>query len=897
MWKRKFFKKAALAAAICLSLTQSVWAMPTGGAIESGTVTGFDVNPASGATFATSGGPAIINWDAFGLLGTDTMTFNTTNGALLNRVTGANISEIFGTLTQTGGNPMFLVNPNGILVGSGATINANNLVLSTLAISNDDFLNNVTNGNCSFAGPASGKAAALQFKEGATVNITGSNGMLKALGGSIEVADGVIFTGTTSADINLIAAQTANGKIKNGATMGMTGTADNTLTISKSTLNSGGQIYLQGGNFSITDSTIEAKELYLRSAENFIPHTKQKSVNTTVTVKNSQIKATKDDNGVDETIGRSFIVGGNVSIENSNLHGIENLRAFEGWDYGGTSYPTYTTNSAHTVAIANSTLDSARRLRLQGGRISVAENSGLNAPLVQLWAENRFVNTEDISVSDNDVLAQNLEFPTLDNTVAVTNSTMTAGNGISFLGNTSVSNSTFSSSGDIDLLGPSISFSTVNSIAATNFYAEAYSYENGIKNYSTGNGVTMEHVKVSAGNDFKITGKTIDLTTVELSGMNDAKIIAADKGKWNEGTGELTFSMTPDNTMTANTLRIADTKAVTIAGGKVDLTTADLSTIRNTSDKRDTEILATPGLVINYYDQYRETNPTFDFVTGNPSDYSVSLKGTKIKLETEGNLGDPSIDIGGGKITLDQSSVELTGGDDNGIHLFAFSSATGTDDNQIITTDPTNLITLKNGSSIISKGERLAIAGGKIVIQDNSSVEKISAKPSKPGLFVVSSNEIGWDNANNTYSTAYPVAKGSQGTVVVTKDSRILLNGDDVTDQFATTRSILSDEVDLPTDATTLVNVESGFEAMDAILAKANAGNVQDLTRELVTSINKDASTDNRTKAAQISGVILAIWQNEGLTADSKKALEREVIQTFYPTQVAITTSDNQKDK
>ncbi len=674
MRKGRFFKKAALAAAICLSLTQSVWAMPTGGTlVDGGAVTGFESDPTTGATFTTTG-PSIINWGAFNIAAGESMYFDTAGGALLNRVTGADPSLIAGFLSQTGANPMFLVNPNGILVGPSAHINASNLVLSTLDMSNDNF----TNGNYIFTTPNGKSIAAPLQIQGAKIE----GDFLAAFGGTVEVADGVTFTGTGT-NVELAAAKTVSG--------------------------------LQ--------------------------------------------------------------------------------------------YPDITSDASNVVTVSN----------------------------------------------------------------------IDTGNGIA----------------TIDMQGGTINLANAAITAADNFYAEAFSLENGVKNYSAGGGVNAEHVSVTAGGETKITGKTVDLTTVQFSGMDNVKLIAADKGEWNEPTRELSFSMTPDNTVTANTLRIENAKMAKIIGGKVNLTTADISTIRNTSDKRDTGIIAAPGAVINYKYPDNETNPTFTSMSGQPADYSVSLKGVNIKLETEGTKGDPSIDIGGGKITLDQSKIELTGGDDNGVHLFAFSNATGTDDDQIITADPTNVITLQNGSSIISKGERLAIAGGKIVIRDTSSVEKISENPNKPGLFVVSSNEIGWDNANKTYTTAYPVAKGSQGTIAVSQDSRILLNGNDVTDQFATTRSIISDEVVLPTDPTDLANLESGFDKMEAVFAKANAGNIQDLTRGLVTDINKESSADNRAKAAQVSGVILAIWQNESLSADAKKALEQEVIQTFYPTQNVLTVSLN----
>ena len=168
MKERTLFKKAALTAAVCLALAQSVWAMPTGGTVAHGDVTvnnaAFTGGDLTDGANVVANAASIINWDAFGIAAGEILNFNTANGALLNRVTGSLRSDIFGTLTQTGAHPMFLVNPNGILVGNGATINASNLVLSTLAISDDAFMNGATGRAYTFTKPT-GKTIAepLQF--------------------------------------------------------------------------------------------------------------------------------------------------------------------------------------------------------------------------------------------------------------------------------------------------------------------------------------------------------------------------------------------------------------------------------------------------------------------------------------------------------------------------------------------------------------------------------------------------------------------------------------------------------------------------------------------------------------------------------------------------------------
>ena len=193
-WNTKA-RQAALTTLICLSLSAPAFAMPTGGVATSGSdvaiSTGDLSNVQSGATI-TANKNSIINWQEFGIKEGETLNFNTANGALLNRVTGTKISELLGTLNQKGECPLMLVNPNGIVVGSSAVIDAQTLVLSTLAISDDEFQKAVGNAAATGTFAQEGdKAGALTIAKGATVNI---DSLLMLFGGTVDVADGVKFT-------------------------------------------------------------------------------------------------------------------------------------------------------------------------------------------------------------------------------------------------------------------------------------------------------------------------------------------------------------------------------------------------------------------------------------------------------------------------------------------------------------------------------------------------------------------------------------------------------------------------------------------------------------------------------------------------------------------------------
>jgi len=96
-----------------------------------------DENGALRVTTGSTG--AVIDWKTFSIGAEEAAQFIQKNAdsRVLNRVTGGELSNILGSLSSNG--QLYLINPNGILVGQGATIDASGLVLSTLNLSPEDF--------------------------------------------------------------------------------------------------------------------------------------------------------------------------------------------------------------------------------------------------------------------------------------------------------------------------------------------------------------------------------------------------------------------------------------------------------------------------------------------------------------------------------------------------------------------------------------------------------------------------------------------------------------------------------------------------------------------------------------------------------------------------------------
>ncbi len=96
----------------------------------------------------TNSNGAIIDWNSFSINQDEVTRFiqESASSAVLNRVTGGSISEILGDLQSNG--RVFLINPNGLIVGENASIDTAGFIASTLDISNSDFIS----GNYEFNG-------------------------------------------------------------------------------------------------------------------------------------------------------------------------------------------------------------------------------------------------------------------------------------------------------------------------------------------------------------------------------------------------------------------------------------------------------------------------------------------------------------------------------------------------------------------------------------------------------------------------------------------------------------------------------------------------------------------------------------------------------------------------
>lgn len=128
-----------LTTAVAACFTASAYALPSNPTVVNGSAS---FAQAGNVLNVTNSNGAIINWNTFSIGAAETTRFiqSSASSSVLNRVLASDPSVILGTLTSNG--RVFLINPNGILVGQGARIDVAGFIASTLNITDANFLAN-----------------------------------------------------------------------------------------------------------------------------------------------------------------------------------------------------------------------------------------------------------------------------------------------------------------------------------------------------------------------------------------------------------------------------------------------------------------------------------------------------------------------------------------------------------------------------------------------------------------------------------------------------------------------------------------------------------------------------------------------------------------------------------
>ncbi|MGB0371973.1 MAG: beta strand repeat-containing protein [Opitutales bacterium] len=186
----------ALSAAFALIFSTNhslVWANPSGPEVVYGSAV-FDEN-GSDLAIRQNSGQLIIDWQDFSIADGELTRFvqPSSGASALNRVVSGNLSQIQGQL-QANGN-VYLINPNGIIVGETARIDVGSFTASTLDLENSDFLDG---DDLSFRATGSvqgeivnlGRIEALSGDVTLIAEVIRNEGILFATDGSVNLAAG-----------------------------------------------------------------------------------------------------------------------------------------------------------------------------------------------------------------------------------------------------------------------------------------------------------------------------------------------------------------------------------------------------------------------------------------------------------------------------------------------------------------------------------------------------------------------------------------------------------------------------------------------------------------------------------------------------------------------------------
>ncbi len=175
-------RKARLLACV-LALTGAgmampvVQAMPQGGVIAGGNGNISTAGNAMNVSQQTQN--LFVNWDSFSVGKGEKVQFTGPQDfSVLNRVVGHDESKIYGEISAVNHGNVYLINPNGILIGDGAVINAGSFVASTKDVVDvPDF---IATGKVNFQGDAQGNIINLGAVQADRIEMHGDTISLKA---------------------------------------------------------------------------------------------------------------------------------------------------------------------------------------------------------------------------------------------------------------------------------------------------------------------------------------------------------------------------------------------------------------------------------------------------------------------------------------------------------------------------------------------------------------------------------------------------------------------------------------------------------------------------------------------------------------------------------------------
>ncbi|CBY87178.1 filamentous hemagglutinin N-terminal domain-containing protein [Haemophilus influenzae] len=267
----------------------------------------------------TNSPDAIINWKQFNINQDELVRFvqKNSNSAVFNRVTSDQISQLKGALNSNG--HVFLINPNGIVMGKDAVINAAAFTASTLNILDEDLKAR----NFNFE-QAKDKAMA-QIVNNGLISVS-KNGSVNLIGGRVE-NNGVIKV--EDGNILLLAGQKVTISDMTNPTITYSVVAPKNEAVNLGTIFAkNGKIQVHAGSL-VNKGTLDANSVRQDKSGEIILSAKEGEANIdgTVTLNNANFKA-----GSLTITGKQVVLNSGAKVE---LTGKEGGTVYIGGDERG----------------------------------------------------------------------------------------------------------------------------------------------------------------------------------------------------------------------------------------------------------------------------------------------------------------------------------------------------------------------------------------------------------------------------------------------------------------------------------------------------------------------------------------------------------------------------------
>ena len=754
-------RKAFLTAAICLALSQSVFAMPTGGKVVDGNVEGIvNGTVASGGTINVTSN-ALIDWETFNIAKGETLNFTFGQDYLnvINHVTGSEMSKLLGTLNAKNGN-VYLINPNGILVGSGARIDAGSLILSTLNATDEQLTSALKDGLTNLD-LTSNAGEGITIENGANIQV---GPFLGLLGNKVQIADNVTISDapyasdTNKTNVVIAAANEARlGQSDHNVAdiVSVTTGKDNTVEIGAAKFNInneytdtyilGNSINMKGTNLNINsrDQGNSTTSLDIIAADGY------KVVNDDA-VKLTMTPANRIDlDDVKASADYMHVIGGQTAINQSDLTLTKTtdevkegtlmpymkVAALNGKDVILNDLEDIPQNIANTdgakLTIKDSHLTSNENIALWGGSVELTK-----ADLKTLKETNEKDNNIDIdafkSFDDKGVTTDSF------NTVKVTGGSLESG-------------------GDISVQGSSIALDGVKDVKSTTdktdrgiflIASKKFTFTDNdeyLENNTDANDISVKNTTMSTNKAMALIGGKVDVTDGSNLTAGDLEVVAGSSYK-NEGNN---IEGTDTTNLTVSDSTIHSNEDLTLVGSNINLANTKLEVGTPTDETYGSNgvVRIAAAKAVELVDEDGK-----GFTIGSV-DKTGNLSMNKVTLSAQGDV------MAYGKtVKLQDSDLSTTNDKDLDINaLNTYKRVDGTSDTWTATKDNTMDVT---GTTLTNKGI-IELSSGKLTM-DKSNLTATG----KEGAILVDARASYTDDDKGAY-----VNKAADGMDISIKDS------------------------------------------------------------------------------------------------------------------------------